>query len=225
VAEPLAFDEKVAADEYLEIRVADTGQGFSAEAAARGFEPFFTTKKLGSGLGLSMVYGFVKQSHGYIHIDSKPGAGSVVTILLPRAEPAPQAFAPPESATEFDTRNGLLALVAEDNEDVRRVMREQLMDLGYSVVEAESGDEALALAGQLADLHLVVSDIVMPGMSGMDLARKLRTTRPEVKVVLVSGFAVDTGDDLADVDVLKKPWEKRDLMRAIRRPVQEPAQG
>jgi len=222
IAEPLAFDEKVAPDDYLEIRVADTGRGFSPEAAARGFEPFFTTKRLGSGLGLSMVYGFVKQSHGYIHIDSKEGQGSTVTILLPRAEPAPLAFEA-EEPSEFN-RKGHLALVAEDNADVRRVMREQLMGLGYSVVEAESGDEAAALADQIEDLQLVVSDIVMPGLSGMDLARRLRATRPDVKVVLVSGFSVDTGADLADVEVLRKPWEKRDLIRAIRRPIQELAQ-
>ena len=225
VTEPLAFDEKVAPDDYLEIRVADTGSGFSPEAAARGFEPFFTTKKLGSGLGLSMVYGFVKQSHGYIHIDSKPGAGSAVTILLPRAEPAPQSVEPPETALDFAARAGQLALVAEDNEDVRRVMREQLVDLGYSVVEAESGDEAMVLADQLEDLQLVVSDIVMPGLSGIELARRLREERPEVKVVLVSGFSVDTAVDLANVEVLRKPWEKRDLIRAIRSPVQELAQA
>lgn len=221
VAEPLMLDEKVRPDEYLEIRVADTGQGFSPEAVARGFEPFFTTKRLGSGLGLSMVYGFVKQSHGYIHIDSKEGTGSVVTILLPRAEPAPLSFEAPEATAEFDARAGQLALVAEDNDDVRRVMREQLMDLGFSVVEAESGDEALALADQLEGLQLVVSDIVMPGISGRELARRLRASRPEVKVVLVSGFSVDTGPELADVDVLRKPWEKRDLIRAIHRPARD----
>lgn len=213
---PEMFDEMAPADDYLEIVVSDSGQGFAADALARAFEPFFTTKEQGSGLGLSMVYGFVKQSHGYIRIQSQPGHGAAVTILLPRAEPAPRLEAAANAGAD-QRWPGRLALVAEDNDDVRQVMRRQLMELGFSVVEAESGDEALSLVDQIEELHLVISDIVMPGISGVDLARRIKETRPEIAVVLVSGFSFDGSEDRSDLVVLSKPWEKRDLIDAIGR--------
>nr|CAM76999.1 PAS [Magnetospirillum gryphiswaldense MSR-1] len=216
LTEPAMFDEMAPADDYLEIIVADHGQGFGPESLARAFEPFYTTKEQGSGLGLSMVYGFVKQSHGYIRIDSDAGEGARVTILLPRAEPVAQ----PEaliSATSDQRWPGRLALVAEDNEDVRQIIRRQLVELGFSVVEAESGDEAAALVEQIEDLHLVISDIVMPGLSGVDLARRVKETRPEISVVLISGFSFDGSEDRSDLVVLAKPWEKQDLIEAIGR--------
>ncbi|MBK1842005.1 cache domain-containing protein [Azospirillum sp. YIM B02556] len=212
-----SFDEPVRPDDYLEIRVSDTGCGFTPEALARAVEPFFTTKSLGSGLGLSMVYGFVKQSHGYLRIDSRPGDGTVVTLLLPRAEPVPrlQDTGPAEAEPPSGGWSGQLALVAEDNDDVRQVMRQQLVDLGFSVVEAASGDEAAELVEQIDGLSLLVSDIVMPGLSGVELARRARSLRPAMRVVLVSGFAVEYGDVPADAAILRKPWDKRDLVAAI----------
>lgn len=216
IAEPAMFDEMAPADDYLEIVVTDRGLGFDADALPRAFEPFFTTKEQGSGLGLSMVYGFVKQSHGYIRIDSRLGEGATVSILLPRAEPVAQ----PEAITAADSERrwpGRLALVAEDNEDVRQIMRRQLVELGFSVVEAESGDEAAALVEQIEDLHLVISDIVMPGLSGVDLARQIKATRPEICVVLISGFSFEGSEDQSDLVVLAKPWEKQDLIDAIGR--------
>jgi len=212
-----SFDEPVLPDDYLEIRVTDTGTGFTPEALARAVEPFFTTKDLGSGLGLSMVYGFVKQSRGYLRIDSRPGEGTCVTLLLPRAEPVPR-LEEAETATAEPQPGGWpgqLALVAEDNDDVRQVMRQQLVDLGFSVVEAASGDEAAELVEQIDGLSLLVSDIVMPGLSGMELARRARRLRPTMRVVLVSGFAVEYGDVPADAVILRKPWDKRDLVAAI----------
>ncbi|OAN51489.1 cache domain-containing protein [Magnetospirillum moscoviense] len=212
--QPEQFDEMAPAGDYLCIQVEDSGHGFEAGTAAHAFEPFFTTKEGGSGLGLSMVYGFVKQSHGFIRIDSRPGAGAVVTILLPRAEPVSQDQAP-VSAKIDQAWPGRLALVAEDNADVRRVMRRQLVELGFSVVEAESGDEAWDLAQQIDGLHLVVSDIVMPGLSGTDLAKRLKAARPEIGIVLISGFAMDDSVVGSDIIVLGKPWDKRDLIDAI----------
>ncbi|WP_377808069.1 cache domain-containing protein [Azospirillum sp. A29] len=213
-----SFDEPVRPDDYLEIRVTDTGTGFTPEALARAVEPFFTTKALGSGLGLSMVYGFVKQSRGYLRIDSRPGEGTAVTLLLPRAEPVPRLQeADPAAAAEPQPGgwSGQLALVAEDNDDVRQVMRQQLVDLGFSVVEAASGDEAAELVEQIDGLSLLVSDIVMPGLSGVELARRARLLRPAMRVVLVSGFAVEYGDVPADAVILRKPWDKRELVAAI----------
>lgn len=222
VTDGLVFDEPVRPDDYLEIRVRDSGVGFTAEALARAVEPFFTTKTQGSGLGLSMVYGFVKQSRGYFQIDSQPdqGAadrGTTVTLLLPRAEPVarlPDLPAPPPDALDSGWR-GKLALVAEDNDDVRQVMRQQLVELGFSVVEAASGDEAAELIEQIDGLSLLVSDIVMPGLSGIELARRARRLRPALRVVLVSGFSVDSGEPPPDAVILRKPWDKRDLVAAI----------
>ena len=225
VDDTLHFDEPVRPDDYLEIRVTDNGVGFTAEALVRAVEPFFTTKTLGSGLGLSMVYGFVKQSRGYFHIDSQPGHGTAVTLLLPRAEPVallPEAAAPPLPEALDNGWQGRLALVAEDNDDVRQVMRQQLVELGFSVVEASSGDEAAELVEQIDSLSLLVSDIVMPGLSGIELARRARILRPSMQVVLVSGFSVEYGELAPDTVILRKPWDKRDLVAAIGRAT-EPA--
>ncbi|ANC90482.1 HAMP domain-containing protein [Azospirillum humicireducens] len=217
VEDTLSFDEPVRPDDYLEIRVSDTGTGFTPEALARAVEPFFTTKALGSGLGLSMVYGFVKQSRGYLRIDSRPGEGTAVTLLLPRAEPVARLLDDEPATAEplGGGWSGQLALVAEDNDDVRQVMRQQLVDLGFSVVEAASGDEAAELVEQIDGLSLLVSDIVMPGLSGVELARRARLLRPDMRVVLVSGFTVEYGDIPADAVILGKPWDKRDLVAAI----------
>ncbi|MBP2301995.1 cache domain-containing protein [Azospirillum picis] len=211
----LLFDEPVRPDDYLEIRVADSGCGFTPEALARAVEPFFTTKALGSGLGLSMVYGFVKQSRGYLRIDSRAGQGTTVSLLLPRAEPVARSVDADPPAAPDGAWGGQLALVAEDNDDVRQVMRQQLVDLGFSVVEAASGDEAVELVGQIDGLSLLVTDIVMPGLPGVDLARRARLLRPAMRVVLVSGFAVEYGDLPPDAVILRKPWDKRDLVAAI----------
>ncbi|HYH19669.1 MAG TPA: cache domain-containing protein [Azospirillum sp.] len=214
------FDEPPTAGRYVEVQVRDSGCGFTPGAAARAFEPFFTTKALGSGLGLSMVYGFVKQSGGYIRIDSAPGEGTAITLLLPEAE-APAIEDPagaPNNEAPPSAWHGMLALVVEDDADVRLVMRQQLMDLGLSVIEAASGDEAMELADQIDDLRLVVSDIVMPGVSGLTLARHLRATRPDVQVILVSGFSTEELDDREGLAILGKPWEKSELAAAIRLP-------
>lgn len=215
------FDEPLTPGRYVEICVRDTGCGFAPGTVARAFEPFFTTKALGSGLGLSMVYGFVKQSGGYIRIDSAVGEGTAVTLLLPEGE-APERRAGVAATTGATPRadwRGLLALVAEDDADVRQVMRQQLMDFGFSVMEAASGDEAMELVNQIEDLRLVVSDVVMPGVSGLQLARHLRSTRPEVQVILFSGFSVEEIDKREGLVILGKPWDKSELAAAVRLPV------
>lgn len=216
VESELVFDERVAPDDYLEIRVSDNGTGFEPEALTRAFEPFYTTKRTGSGLGLSMVYGFVKQSRGYITLAGRPGRGSTVTILLPRTAPAPVTAEPdPRPRPAAECVPGRLALVAEDDSDVREVLRGQLVELGFSVVEAESGDEAAELAAQIEDLSLVVSDVVMPGMSGIELAGRLKAERPTLRVVLISGFSFDTSPEAADLVILRKPWDRSELAAAV----------
>lgn len=223
VVDPINFDETVAPDDYLEIRVADSGMGFAPEVLTQAFEPFFTTKRLGSGLGLSMVYGFVKQSRGYISLESALGEGSAITILLPRAAPAPLMLDSPGAPDQnaFAQWEGHLALVVEDDADVRDVLRGQLVDLGFSVLEAANGDEAAELVDQIDGLRLVVSDVVMPGMSGIELARRIRLNHPNIHVILVSGFSFDTSASASDLIILRKPWDKSDLVAAIGRTAEE----
>ncbi|MCE1238261.1 MAG: cache domain-containing protein [Hyphomicrobiales bacterium] len=211
------WDEPVPEGRWIEIAVVDDGQGFPEGALARAFEPFYTTKKMGSGLGLAMVWGFVKQSQGFIRIVSEPGRGASVSLLF--AETDPLADQPPIAAPPSDGEAlfpGAMAIVVEDDDDVRRMALEQMVGLGFSVIEAESGEEALSLIAGISDIRVVVSDVVMPGLSGLDLARRLRADHPAIAVVLVTGFARgEAPEDLVDVPVLTKPWEREDLIGAL----------
>ncbi|GGO79990.1 hypothetical protein GCM10011348_15670 [Marinobacterium nitratireducens] len=219
VTKALDYDEPVAPGDYVEIRVTDSGCGFSPEAAQQAFEPFFTTKTggAGSGLGLSMVYGFVKQSCGYIRIDSTPGQGSSVSLLLP-ASTATQLPDRTPSPAESQSGDKELMLLVDDDPDVRAVVREQLVELGYSVIEAASPDEALQLIDGLDSLYGMVSDIVMPGRyNGFDLARRLRERSPAARIVLISGYSYEQAandDDTSDFTLLRKPFEK-EALRAV----------
>ncbi|MBL8491070.1 MAG: PAS-domain containing protein [Rhodocyclaceae bacterium] len=207
---------------YVRIEVADTGTGMDEATLARVFEPFFTTKRFGtgSGLGLSMVYGFVRQSAGGIRILSRPGGGSTVSIVLPEGQPGDADDAPPD---QDGAAGGRLVLLVEDDQEVRRVVRQQLVDLGHPVVEAEDGVQALALAEQVADIAVLVSDVVMPGgMDGWQLAERVAAIRPEMQVVLMSGYAEGPagapaagGGEAVRAPVLAKPFEARELARAL----------
>ena len=211
-----SYDEAVAPGAYAEVRVEDTGSGFAADALPRAFEPFFTTKDHGSGLGLSMVYGFVKQSGGYIRLDSEPGAGSRVLLLLPRTdEPEDRRTAQP-LAPGAAIQPGELALLVEDDADVRQVVRDHLMGLGYAVLEAASAAEALELMDAVEGIALVLSDVVMPGpLNGVELARRVRDGHPAIQVVLMSGLPVDKAAE-SGVPVLQKPFSRQVLIETLR---------
>jgi len=209
---------------YVQIEVSDTGAGMDAATLARVFEPFFTTKRLGlgSGLGLSMVHGFAQQSGGSIHIRSTPGQGTAVQLLLPNIQHNPQEM--PEAALEEERSEGTsenlkLVLLVEDDADVRRVVRQQLTDLGYPVIEATSGAEALELLGELPEIACVLSDVVMPGeINGRELARQAKLRRPDVRILLMSGYAEKVGNNRFEespVPVLSKPFGKEALARAL----------
>lgn len=212
----------VPAGRYVELRVSDTGFGMSAAVRAQVFEPFFTTKEAGkgTGLGLSTVYGIVKQSGGYIWIDSEPGAGTLVRIYLPQVEadaerpantPEPRSLA----------RGSETILVAEDEGALRDLMRTVLEDSGYTVLDAGNGRAALEVAAAHGgSIHLLLADVVMPQMGGRSAYEQMRPDRPEMRVLYTSGY---TGESIIRPDVLEpgaaflpKPFTPETLTRRVR---------
>jgi len=207
---------------YVTITIKDTGSGISEEALKRVFEPFFTTKAVGkgSGLGLSMVYGFVRQTNGFITIDSKPGLGTLVRLYLPYTEAAVEPTEKPMNNPNLDQNNHASILVVEDDVEVLKIVKELLTDIGYHVLSAPSAPEALRLLEQ-SNIDLVFSDVVMPGgMSGIDMARLLHQERPDLPVLLTSGFisqSMDSNEQMeSEFKILRKPYHRQDLVDAIR---------
>ncbi len=214
---------------YLRISVSDTGVGMDAATAARAFEPFFTTKEpgKGTGMGLAMVYGFVKQSGGYVYIESTLGRGTSVRIYFPRvaAEPWVTAGFSPASPVASGSETILLA---EDEAAVRSLARRMLESCGYRVLEAGCGAEALALAaGDPAPIDLLVTDVVMPGMGGRELAELLTVDRPGVHVLYMSGYTErvlgGSGLPKGEVAFLAKPFSGEALGAAVRAALERPA--
>jgi PAS domain S-box-containing protein len=204
---------------YVLIEIADNGCGMDAATLARACEPFFTTKRfgLGSGLGLAMAHGFAQQSGGGISIQSQPGSGTTVLLVLPSvAARADDELSGDEPAL---AHSGELVLLVEDNPDVRRVVRQQLIDLGYPVIEAENGSQAFEMIEQIADIAIVVSDIIMPGgINGRQLAEQVQHHHPQIRIVLISGYADEAEPAGAgDLPVLAKPFDRQDLARALLR--------
>jgi PAS domain S-box-containing protein len=203
------------------ISVADTGTGMSPEILQQVFDPFFTTKgTAGTGLGLSMVYGFVKQSGGHTSITSEPGLGTTVRIHLPSAEAAQlraQAARPASTAVGGHE----IVLVVEDNDGMRDVIVRQLHSLGYRTIQARDGAAGLACLHSRAAVDLLLTDIIMPGgMDGWALAEAATQLRPGLKVLLTSGFNVGAASSMpperAPIDLLDKPYRKEELARRVR---------
>mgnify|MGYP000741793103 CR=1 FL=1 len=220
-----AADLEVPPGDYVQIAVSDNGMGMDGSTLARVFEPFFTTKQfgMGSGLGMSMVYGFTKQSGGGVRIRSRQARGTTVALLLPRIEEAEtQASLPAGRHVAAADLAGKLVLLAEDDADVRSVVRMQLSELGCAVVEAENGSEAADMVENIPAIALVISDVVMPGaMDGRALARFVRRFRPELPMVLMSGFAESgfhPGSGPApgnELPLLAKPFSRDKLLAAL----------
>ena len=222
-ADYLADHPEVRADTYVVIAVTDNGQGMSPEVRDRAFEPFFTTKEVGkgSGLGLSMVYGFVKQSNGHVSIYSEIGLGTTIRLYLPM-DPAARAVAnTTPTVAQMPEQGRERVLIVEDDPHVRTYAISCLQSLGYRVTPAENGREAEGLLAQGLAVDLVFSDVVMPGgMSGWDLAQRARELSPGVKVLLTSGHPLETLPTLsravAAETILNKPYRKAELARRIR---------
>jgi PAS domain S-box-containing protein len=211
--------------EYIRLSVTDTGEGMPTEVLEHAFEPFYTTKAFGegSGLGLSMVYGFATQSGGFVTIDSQKGKGATVSIYLPRAEAGDtpgrdyRPLCPP-------AKQGGVIMVVEDDPDVRRLTVTLLSAMGYTVLEAEDGESALPLI--LGDRHidLLLSDVVLTGdMSGPAIAEAALTRRPDLRVMFMSGYAEDVirrdregGDKAIDADLLTKPFTRAQLAQKVK---------
>ena len=218
----------VSPGQYVMISVSDSGSGMPAEVAARAFDPFFTTKAIGkgSGLGLSMVYGFVRQSGGHIKIYSETGEGTTVRLYLPRANADSCPTEPvPEAPAIVGGREHIL--VVEDDALVREHLIGQLKGLGYRVTGAASGHEALERLARHADIDLLFTDVVMPGgMNGRQLADAARLDRPDLKVLFTSGYTenaiVHHGRLDRGVHLLSKPYRRQELASKLRRVLDEP---
>jgi CheY-like chemotaxis protein len=214
----------IAAGDYVVITVSDTGIGMPPDVLQRVFEPFFTTKESGkgTGLGLSMVYGFVQQCQGHVAIDSAPNVGTTIRIFLPRAEQTVER--PIElQATEMSPFGaGRTVLVVEDDPAVRQVAVSTLHSLGFEVMEAASGDEAARLLKANGQVHLVFSDLRMPGeLSGIDLARFIKREMPAIRVLLTTGY-VDNDGTIGDIDLLYKPYRTAELAERIKALIEPP---
>jgi signal transduction histidine kinase/ActR/RegA family two-component response regulator len=202
---------------YVVLTVSDTGAGIDAATQARMFEPFFTTKATGqgTGLGLSTVYGIVKQHGGYISVESAPGRGATFRIFLPRAGAEAEHVTP--SAARPAAAQGQTILVVEDETEVRAVAAEILRGHGYTVLEAADGQEALRVAArQRARLHLVLTDVVMPDLNGWELAQRLAAMRPGVKTIFMTGYSETSAVHRAqDAAVLQKPFTPDTLLQTV----------
>ena len=210
------------AGQYVMVSVSDTGAGMSAEVIARAFEPFYTTKGVGrgTGLGLSQVHGFVKQSHGHVKIYSEPGVGTTIKVYLPRTLDEAEVGDPVLSTGELPRGVGEIILVVEDEDRVRHVSVDALRDLGYAVVQAADAEQALGVLALQPRIDLLFTDVVMPGANGRKLADQARSEQPGLKVLFTTGYTknaiVHNGMLDADVDVLAKPFTIEQLARKVR---------
>jgi len=206
--------------EYVELTASDTGSGMDEATRLRAFDPFFTTKETGkgTGLGLATCYGIVRQAGGLIVLESAPGRGTVARIRLPRVREKPQATVPHQAKPSREGSETVL--IAEDDAQVRRLMVSALSEAGYRVIEADSGPDAIAKAAGAAEIHLLVSDVIMPGLDGRTLSDRLIADRPRMRTLFVSGYSnevISKRRVLDDgVQLLRKPFAPDDLRAKVR---------
>jgi len=223
----VTLDDKAArkiegtAGDYATLAVIDDGIGIAPETMERIFEPFFTTKEVGegSGLGLSMVYGFAKESRGHVTVDSEPGRGTRVALYLPRTASGAMSTAR-TTTSDLPVGRGETILVVEDNPDVRTLAVAMLESLAYRVITAEDGAAALAKLEDGLSVDLMLTDVALPGgLRGPALARRAREQRPDLKVLFMSGYAgssLEESDTLDPQHLMGKPFRKRDLAQRLR---------
>ncbi len=234
--------------DYVVISVSDNGEGMSEDIIDKVIQPFFTTKppEAGSGLGLSMIYGFVKQSKGHLDIKSKPGVGTTISIYLPKTKSSSVTPSMEETADlnkaisatdenkkdakadvfETDTTESEktpVVLIAEDNHPVRNVAVAMVEEMGYTVLDAPNGEEALELIRQRDDIDLLISDVVMPGMNGPELATEAMEIRPDLKVLFVSGYTQNTSEEIHElpnfIELIDKPFTQEELTSKVKKAI------
>jgi len=206
---------------YVMLAVTDTGEGMSPDVQARLFEPFFTTKELGkgTGLGLATVYGMVKRSGGWIWVYSEPKHGTTFKIYLPRTD---KALTPAAPSLPVGARGNETILIVEDQAEVRTLATTGLAHFGYSAHGVSAGQEALQFCREFpGDIHVVVTDVVMPDMNGREVARRVLELRPKARILFMSGYTtnviVHQGILDADVEYLQKPFTPDSLARKVRK--------
>jgi len=220
----LAQEFRITPGPYLRIAVTDTGIGMSEEVAARAFDPFFTTKGVGkgTGLGLSQVFGFVRQTGGHVTITTAEGRGTTICLYLPRSEGAEARRHAAEDGAPATLAGHAheTVLVVEDEDRVRAMAVEALQGLGYSVIETGSPGEALDVVSEGRPITLLFTDVVMPGMSGSELATQALARFPDIKVLFTTGYAPDDDSRVSlpglDVKPLYKPYSIVQLSRRVR---------
>ncbi|QHJ00146.1 GAF domain-containing protein [Xylophilus rhododendri] len=215
--------EDLSPGEYICLRVADTGTGMSADVLAHAFDPFFTTKPIGqgTGLGLSMIYGFARQSEGHVRIDSEPAAGTTVSLYLPRhLGQAEHDEHPPAVEAQAPLQAGKTVLVIEDEEVVRSLIVEALRELGWRALEAADGPSGLAILQSAQAIDLLVTDVGLPGLNGRQVADAARLQRPELPVLFMTGYAENTVQSEGFLEpgmaLLTKPFTMDDLAARLR---------
>jgi CheY-like chemotaxis protein len=217
----------VASGEYIALSVSDTGSGMAAEAMQHLFEPFFTTKPSGTGLGLPTVYGLARRGGGDVLVESAPGKGTRIEVLLPRAHTPPSNPSEPIAARQ--TRGTETILVVDDREGVRRVTAGILRQLGYQVLESADGAEALMRSSSHpGTIDLLLTDLAMPGIQGTELARLMGIARPKLRVLYMTGFDPDHDrGEIAGRDggMLVKPFTAEALGQAVRGALETPESG
>ena len=219
VRKPIIRGQVAADDAFVAVYLTDTGTGISPDDLERVFEPFFTTKDVGkgTGLGLSQVFGFAKQSGGDIDVQSIPGAGTTFTLYLPQAKQGTELDIASPVEARTTKSSGLSVLVVEDNDEVGRFASEALQDMGYRTLLVKSAEDALdALGREDAAFDVVFSDVVMPGIGGLEMAKRLRQTSPELPIILASGYShVLAREGAHGFPLLQKPYSTEQLARAI----------
>jgi CheY-like chemotaxis protein len=211
--------EEPPSGKYVEVCVCDTGHGMSEEVRAKAFEPFFTTKDVGkgSGLGLSQVLGFAKQSGGGLSVMTEEGRGTAICMYLPPADGIADAMQGETTMLVSAPHSGAVVLLVDDDNAVRDVTATYLRELGYQVLEAGSGGAALEVLGSSARVDLLLLDFAMPGMNGAELSRRARGRRPTLPILFVTGFAEqDAFKGISERDIVRKPINVQELSTKLR---------
>jgi len=219
--------DKVEAGEYVLIVVSDNGPGMQEEVLERVLEPFFTTKEIGqgTGLGLSMVYGYAKQSRGHLSIYSEVDAGTAVKLYLPRSKKSSDENAKIKPA-EINLAANEVILVVEDDEALRRTVTRMLKRYGYETIAVEDGPSALSVMKATEHIDLMLSDVILPGgMTGPEIIDAARDQHPDMKVLLMSGYTREAmlhrGEITEDIQLIQKPFSSQDLGLALREILEE----